>query len=332
MRRRTIWGALSLALSLSIAGPVPAADVALRIGSSNSPESALGRGLNKVAALVDQANVGLKLQIFPSGQLGNPEAQVQNVKLGVQDGFFEDLTWWSPFASDLRIAGVPFEFDGRAHFEKWLKSDTFRSIQGEIVKNGGQRLLVGTPLWWRGPYRVLMSSKPVSTLDDISKIKLRQPAIEALTRYWGRAGLGSNVVTIGWGDVYLAIKQGAADAVTLPLDLVESTKFAEVAPNIVITDEFPQILVLGINERKWQALTPAQQSALTAAIDEAGKDYNKEVTDSEQKWKNDLSAAGARFTTLDRKPFVEKVQQIDKKGEAEGYWTRSLLESVNALR
>ena len=118
MRRRTIWGALSLALSLSIAGPVPAADVALRIGSSNSPESALGRGLNKVAALVDQANVGLKLQIFPSGQLGNPEAQVQNVKLGVQDGFFEDLTWWSPFASDLRIAGVPFEFDGRAHLAK----------------------------------------------------------------------------------------------------------------------------------------------------------------------------------------------------------------------
>ena len=331
MRRRTIWGALSLALSLSIAGPVPAADVALRIGSSNSPESALGRGLNKVAALVDQANVGLKLQIFPSGQLGNPEAQVQNVKLGVQDGFFEDLTWWSPFASDLRIAGVPFEFDGRAHFEKWLKSDTFRSIQGEIVKNGGQRLLVGTPLWWRGPYRVLMSSKPVSTLDDISKIKLRQPAIEALTATGAAPDwlerrddrLGRRLPR------HQAGRGRRRDAAARPR---RKHQVRRGRANIVITDEFPQILVLGINERKWQALTPAQQSTLTAAIDEAGKGYNKEVTDSEQKWKNDLSAAGARFTTLDRKPFVEKVQQIDKKGEAEGYWTRSLLESVNALR
>jgi hypothetical protein len=45
-----------------------------------------------------------------------------------------------------------------------------------------------------------------------------------------------------------------------------------------------------------------------------------------------LTAAGGKFTTLDRKPFVEKVQEIDKKLEASGYWPKGLLESVNALR
>ena len=85
-----------------------------------------------------------KLQIFPSGQLGAPEAQVQNVKLGIQDGFFEDLTWWSPFSPDLRIAGVPFEFEGRPHFQKWLATDTFKKIEQDVVANGGQRLLVGS--------------------------------------------------------------------------------------------------------------------------------------------------------------------------------------------
>ena len=322
----------ALALALISAVPALAADITLRIGSSNSPDSALGRGLNNIAALVEKANVGLKLQIFPAGQLGAPEAQVQNVKLGVQDGFFEDLTWWSPFASNLRIAGVPFEFNGRQHFEKWLNSDTMKGIQSEIVANGGQRVIIGKTLWWRGPYRVLMSSKPVATLDDVSNIKLRQPAIEALTRYWGHDGLNSNVVNIGWGDVYLAIKQGAADAVTLPLDLVESTKFVEVAPNIVITDEFPQILVLGLNEGKWQSMSPEQQNALLSAIDEAGKGYNDEVNSSEEKWKTELTAAGGRFTTLDRKPFVDRVQEIDKELEASGYWPKPLLDSVNSLR
>lgn len=327
---RNLIGAV--ALSLVSALPAYAADITLRIGSSNSPDSALGRGLNNIAALVEKANVGLKLQIFPSGQLGAPEAQVQNVKLGVQDGFFEDLTWWSPFSPDLRIAGVPFEFNGREHFQKWLQSDTVKKIQDEIVANGGQRVIIGDPLWWRGPYRVLMSSKPVATLDDVSKIKLRQPAIESLTRYWGHEGLNSNVVNIGWGDVYLAIKQGAADAVTLPLDLVESTKFVEVAPNIVVTDEFPQILVLGLNDAKWKSMSPEQQKALTDAINEAGKGYNQEVNDSEQKWKQELTASGAKFTTLDRAPFVAKVQDVDKQLEASGYWPKGLLESVNALR
>lgn len=322
----------ALAVSAVLAMPASAADVTLRVGTSNSPDSALGRGMNKVAELVQKANVGLTLQIFPGGQLGNPEAQVQNVKLGVQDAFLEDLTWWAPFASDLRVAGVPFEFSGREHFQKWLGSGTFKTVQDEIVAKGNQRVLIGNVLWWRGPYRVLMSTKPVASLEDIAKIKLRQPAIEALTRYWGKDGLGSNVVNIGWGDVYLAIKQGAADAVTLPLDLVESTKFVEVAPKIVITDEFPQILVLGVNSGKWSAMTSEQQKALTSALDEAGKGYNDEVNGSEQKWKKDLTAQGATFSTLDRAPFVAKVQEVNKKLEASGYWRKGLLESVDALR
>lgn len=317
---------------LVIAPATWAADTTLRIGSSNPEDSALGRGLNKMAALVARANVGLKLQIFPSGQLGEPEAQVQNVKLGIQDGFFEDLTWWSPFSSDLRIAGVPFEFEGRAHFQKWLASDTFKKVQQDIISNGNQRVLLGTPLWWRGPYRVILSVKPIATIADLSKIKLRQPAIESLTRYWGHEGLGANVVNIGWGDVYLALKQGAADAVTLPLDLVESSKFYEAAHNVIVTDEFPQILVLGLNDTKWRSLTSDQQKALMDAVNQAGASYNREVTGSEQKWKQELTAQGCKFTTLDRAPFVARVQEVDKKFEASGYWPKGLLERVDALR
>ncbi len=309
-----------------------AADVTLRVGSSNSPQSALGRGLDKVAELVAAAKVGVELKIFPSGQLGAPEVQVQNVKLGVQDAFFEDLTWWSPFSADLRVAGVPFAFDGRPHLEKWLKSKGFTNSADEIIKNGGQRVLVGDVLWWRGPYRVLMANRPVLTLEDVSKIKIRQPAIEPLTRFWGKNGLGGNVVNVSWGDVYLAIRQGVADAVTLPLDLVASMKFVEVAKHIVITDEFPQVLVLGINERKWQALNDAQRKAILSALDEGGKSYNKEVSESEATWKKELTAAGGIFYTLDRKPFVDKVVQLNKKFETEGYWRPGLIESVDALR
>jgi TRAP-type transport system periplasmic protein len=323
---------VAVVLSLICGTSARAADVTLRVGSSNPPDSALGRGLDEMAALVARADVGLKLQIFPSGQLGAPEAQVQNVKLGIQDGFFEDLTWWSPFSPDLRIAGVPFEFEGRPHFQKWLASETFKKIQREVIASGNQRLLIGTTFWWRGPYRVMMSTKPLATLEDVSKIKLRQPAIESLTRYWGHEGLNANVVNIGWGDTYLALKQGAADAVTLPLDLVESSKFYEVANNIIITDEFPQILVLGLNESKWGSLSAPQQKALMGAINQAGDGYNHEVNGSEQKWKQELTAQGATFTTLDRAPFVARVQEVDKKFEASGYWPKGLLESVDALR
>ena len=89
---RNLVGAI--ALSLISAMPVYAADMTLRVGSSNSPDSALGRGLNHIAELVEKANVGLKLQIFPSGQLGAPEAQV-------------DIIWlfalWIVFAPEIKF-------------------------------------------------------------------------------------------------------------------------------------------------------------------------------------------------------------------------------------
>jgi TRAP-type C4-dicarboxylate transport system substrate-binding protein len=315
-----------------LSGSAMAAEVTLRVGTSNAPDSALGRAFQKTADLVAAAGVGLELKIFPSGQLGDPQTQVKNVELGVQDAFFEDLSWWGPYSEDLRVSGVPFMFDGREHFERWLRSDGFDAISEEVTAKGGQHLLIGDVLWWRGPYRVLMSTKPFATLDDLAGTKLRMPAIESLTRFWGKDGLGGNVVNIGWGDVYLALRQGAADAVTLPLDLVPSMKFVEVAKNIVITDAFPQILILGINQQKWDSMDETQRRALSEAIDEGGRTYNTELNASVDTWTAELTTAGGIFTTLDRAPFVQKVQELNERFEAKGYWSPGLIESIDALR
>ena len=66
------WSRFLCAIVCSVltSGSALAADVVLRVGSSNSPQSALGRGLDKVAELVTAAKVGVEIKIFPGGQLG----------------------------------------------------------------------------------------------------------------------------------------------------------------------------------------------------------------------------------------------------------------------
>ena len=316
----------------AFAGQALAADVSLRVGTAVPATSVQGKAVNKFAEIVNGKNIGVDIKVFPGAQLGKAGAQVQNVKLGIQDGFFEDLGWFQSFSKDLRIQNTPFTFTGRDHLKRWLLSDAFETIQNEIVNNGGQRYLVADTIWWRGPYRVLMATKPVTNLKEMSGIKLRLPGLETMTRFWGKEGLGANTVNIPWGDVYLALRQGAADAVTSPFDLVVSMKFVEVAPHIMITDEFPQIIGLAINEKKWQSLSDPQRGAIMSALSEAGKFFNDQVAANMESWKQQLKAAGGTFHEFERGPFVEKVKGLHEKFEGEGYWRKGLIKEINAYR
>ncbi len=326
---KLIIGTFALLFSL---GSAQAADVVLRIGTAVPEATAQGRALEWIAKTLRENGSGIDIKLFHGGQLGTPEAQVQNVRIGAQDGFVESTAWWEPFSDGLGLESAPFVFDGADHLKRWAESDYFDGVQQDLIKNGNQRLIFSDELWWRGPFRVLMASRPILTLDDISKMKLRLPAIEAMTRYWGRDGLGANVVNIAWNDVYLALRQGAADAVTSPFDLVVSMRFVEVAPHIMLIDEFRQIIVVGLNEEKWQAMTPEQQQAFQDAMTEAGKAYNEEINGNVDQWMSELKADGAVVHEFDRAPLVEKVSELNKTFADEGAINADLLAVIDSVR
>ena len=311
---------------------VNAEEISLRIGTAVPATSAQGEAISKFAEIVNGKNLGLDVKIFPGGQLGKAGVQVQNVKLGLQDGFFEDLGWMQSFSDDLRIQMAPFTFTGRDHLKRWLQSEAFQKVQSEIKQNGAQRYLVSDTIWWRGPYRVMLATKPVRNLEDVSGIKLRLPGLETMTKYWGKEGLGANTVNIPWGDVYLALRQGAADAVTSPFDLVVSMKFVEVAPHIMVTDEFPQIIGLAFNDNKWNSLSDTQKDAIMQGLSEAGAFFNGQVAANMESWKSQLQNAGGTFHDFDRDPFVSSVTEMHKKLEKEGYWRAGLIDEINSYR
>jgi len=308
------------------------AQTILKIGDLAPAASPQGRAMDLVAEKLKASNTGVEMRMFHGSQLGTLEAQVQNVKLGLQDGVMEDVSWWQPFTRDLGVTSVPFMFKDEAHLERWLKSPTFAHIQSDVIKNGAQRLLVPDVLWWRGPYRVLLATKPIKTLDDVSRMKLRLPALAMMTRYWGTTGLGANTVNIPWGDTYLALSQGTADAITSPFDLVVSMKFVEVAPNLMITHEFPAVLVMSLSERRWQALNEKQQKAIMDALAEGGRAFNAELAKSVDQWMAEFKAAGGKVQEFDRTPFLAKVQELNKKFETEGLWRAGLMDSIAQLR
>ena len=326
-------GLISAAGAALLPAPLLAqATTTLRLGTIVAAGSVQGQALERFADDVKRRNVGLDIRLFHASQLGGGPEQVRNVQLGVQDMFMDGMTFWGDYSDDMRIAETPFSFASREHFEAWLKSPAFARVQQELVQKAGQRFINLNVMWRRGPFRVLVANRPVPTLEEFQRLRVRSWQSESINRFYGRPGLGATTVVVPLSDVYVGMRQGVVDALTLPFDLVQPMRFHEVGKHIMLWDEFWQVLPLSINEARWQRLNDAQRKAMTEAIDAAGQFYNDQLASSVVVWRRELEAAGVTFHDVQREAFVQRIAERNRQWEREGYWRAGFIEEIEALR
>ncbi len=330
--RRDVVLVLAAAVAAMTYATSLAAQTVLRLGNDVGSTTIQAKANERFAEEVAKRNVGIEVRVFHNNQLGNGVQQIQNVKLGVQDMVNTGYELLEPFSNDLRIAGTPFTFVDRDHFEAWLRSPHFEKVQQEIIRNGNQRIINLGEIWRRGPYRVMIADRPIRNLDDFSKIKYRVPESDLQKRFWGKEGMGSTPVVLPLADVYLSLRQGVVNAISMPLDLVVPMKFAEVGKYVLNTYDYPQFVGVMINEQKWQSLSAEQRKAITDSVDEAGKFYNQEIAANVETWKKQIVEVGAQIMDVDRTPFVERAKQMNQKWQQEGFWRPGLLDEIEAVR
>lgn len=327
-RRTVIAGAAFAALLPAVSG----AQTTLRLGTIVAAGSVQGQALERFAADVKERNVGLDIRLFHGSQLGGGPEQVRNVQLGIQDMFMDGMTFWGDYSDDMRIAETPFSFASRAHFEAWVRSPGFQRVHQEIIQKASQRFINLGVLWRRGPFRVLIANRPITTLEEFQRMRLRSWQSESINRFYGPSGLGATTVVLPLADVYVGMRQGIVDGLTLPFDLVQPMRFHEVGKHIMLWDEFWQVLPLALNENRWQRMNEEQRRALTEAADAAGRWYNDQLAASVEKWRTEMQAAGVTFHQIERAAFVQRIAERNRQWQQEGYWRRGFIDEIEALR
>lgn len=340
---------LSLALSLAACGntsdtpttssaPVasssaPAASepveksVTLKLGHKMNAESLDGQAFQMFADLVSEKSNGtVKVDVFPASQLGDGVTQVNNVLLGSQDIYAESISEWSGITPLADVGGsVPFLFNSMDDYFDLVRGD-FGKEQEAAMEAGGAKVLTTERNWIRGPYRVLCSTKPIQSLEDLQGLRLRTWENASYMTCWDN--LGTAPIVIGWTDTYLALSQGTADAVTSPASQVEQMAFHEVAPYITNINEFPQEISVVMNKATFDSLSATQQQALIDAANEAGEWASVAVYDEVEASIARMKEAGAIFYEMDTSPCTEKLTDTYKELEATGALPAGLLASL----
>ena len=100
----------------------------------------------------------------------------------------------------------------------------------------------------------------LKTPADMAGFKLRVPPVDtfrAMAEAWG-----ARATPIAFGELYLALSQGAVDGQENPLPTIQSGKFFEVQKFLVLTEHIITPRMVIVNEAFWKGLRPADRDVM----------------------------------------------------------------------
>lgn len=112
------------------------------------------------------------------------------------------------------------------------------------------------------PGQLFNRVRPIKTLADFKGLKMRSPqasATQALTL------LGAVPVSKPVSETYELLSSGVLDGTFMPAESIPSFKLTDLVPHATIVPGaiYNTVLILGINEDKWKAISQADRDAIT---------------------------------------------------------------------
>lgn len=320
--------ALVAALAL---GTLSAANAEVwRIATKMPAGSPEGKGFAKFGELVTKYTNGkIEVKVFPSEQLGKSEAVLEQVQAGTITVYTEGSAYLEKWVPEMGFASSsPFLFKSRDQWVRFMHSPEVKGWLKKVEDVAGIAIIGQITDFVRGPYRVLVTKKPVKGLADLQGLKMRQAPLDLLVKGW--TYLGCEVRVLGWTEVYESISRGVVESATSPMALVESMKFTEVAPYVIKTDEYWQSIAFMVNAKAYRGLSPELKAAVDKAFGEAAQ-YNNDLMAKEAKDSiARLQKKGVTYSEIDLTPIFDKAAGFYQKLEQDGKLPAGFLKLVKA--
>ena len=327
MRKRTLWIYL---LSLAVAGTMLSAcsrqddTVVLKLAHVLDTGHSVHQGMVHMAERLEHYSNGhMRIDIYPSGQLGSERDTVELVQIGSLAMTKVSAAPLEAFVPAMQVFSIPYVFRDREHYYKALDS----AIGKELLQSTEVARLRGMGYYDSGSRSFYMVDTPVETPDDIAGQKIR--VMKSQTAVKMIAAMGGGATPISWGELYTALQQGVVDgAENNPPSFYLSGHY-EVCKYYALNEHTSVPDMLLMSSRIWESLNPQQQEWLQMAVDDS-------VTYQRELWRVSteealaaVEAAGVIVTRPDKQPFMDAVEEM--KAAYDGTEVGRYLRAIEAV-
>ena len=298
----------------------------LRIGHILDTESIRQQYLERFAKEVEEkTNGGIKVEIYPSAELGTDDELIEQVKNGSIEGYSGSAI--DTNIPDYNFYSMPFLFANVDEAIAVMNSEWGQNWAKASEKNGTIVLATGAC----GFRNLTNSKRVVKTPADLNGIKLRVPSWEVTIKTM--EALGVSCTSIAYNETYQALKTGVADGQENPWAYIVSPKFYEVQKYATVLNWNLTLEYFPINKAWFDALPADYQKIVKDAATSAMEWFNQANKDAEKGY-IDLCAQYMEITELtpeEHQAFVDATASVYDYYIQKGLFTQQDLDTVRGI-
>lgn len=258
--------AFSLAIFCSIGATSASADT-MRIGWTTSdgekdPYAIMARALT--SELKTRMPGVFDVALFPNNQIGDEKQMLEGLQFGTLDiGIITNATI-ANVEGAFQLNDMPFLFANEAQAHSVLDGD----VGQEMLAKLGNRGMKGLGFAEGGFRNMINNTRPIVNPGDVSGVKFRTMQNPVFIDMF--KALGGNPTPMAWSETFTAAQQGTIDGLEIPLAVIYSNKFSEVAKYLSLTKHTYSALGVIASKKMMNKLNDKQkiqfQNAVTAAV------------------------------------------------------------------
>ncbi|WP_051912785.1 TRAP transporter substrate-binding protein [Halomonas sp. TG39a] len=321
-KAKSFLTAATLTLSsgaMMVAAANAQAATSLRLAHTFNPGEASYELLNTLGDRVEERTNGeLKIQVFPSEQLGSEVQLLQQSKNGSVDIVVPGYSGASTLLPAMEISNAPFIFQSWDEARHILEGEAYQPIFDELKEQHNLVPLAKT--WYWGWRNLTFNGDEVHSVEDMKGLKVRVPESPAWVEMV--KAFDASPTPIPFSEVYLALQQGTVDGQENPIPTIYSRKFYEVQDQLVMSKHMLQSQVVLMNSQKFASLSDSNQEILREVVQELAQENYELQTEREASMLEELRAGGQInvIEDIDRASFEQASEQarenlVDRWGE-----------------
>lgn len=283
-----------------------------RLSDTHPPDYPTVVGDLKFAELVNEKSGGrIKIEVFPSSQLGEEKAVIEQVQLGAIEFTRVSTGALGGFNKQYEVFSLPYIFDNDEHMWKFLEGEDGKKLLDSLESSRMKGLA-----YYSSGARSFYSNKPVTSIADLKGQKIR--VIQNKVNIDLMEALGANATPMPYGEVFSALQTGIIDAAENNYPSYFTSNHYQQAKHLILDrhQRVPETLL--ISKITWDKLSEEDRKIISEAALESVATQRAEWERFEKDSEEKIKAAGVTITEVtDLKPWQDLVKPVIDKYRVE---------------
>lgn len=260
------------------------------------------------AQIVESRTKGeLKVEVYPSGELGDQPALAEQVTMSALDMAVVSLGNMAMYDKKLNAMTAPFLF--KSYDQAHQVIDNF--VMSWMNKGLASYDAMGLSMFDYGFRQTTTQNVVVNKAEDLKGVKIRVPPATGLLAAFD--AIGANTQSIAYSELYTSLKQGVVVGEENPVFTILADSLYETQNQLAMTNHYFDCQVLLINKTVYDGLPKEQQTILKEEAINAQNLTRKMISEGESAVVEELKKKGMNVTYPDRQSFIEKMATAYEK-------------------